>query len=148
MLCKCCAHNHVCPDCEVAAEEADFATMSDIREDEPGLGPTPHGSNGQWWRTIRQHYKGRQYKGRQGCVIGDLVAGGRHRPSIPSTPTSSFPTCSSMFQVCDCALSHPPKYYISLPMANRPCNSVPVGAWPQLPRSPVLQLQSPGLCLK
>ena len=23
-----------------------------------------------------------------------------------------------------------------------------VGAWPQLPRSPVLQLQSPGLCLK
>ena len=81
MLCKCCAHNHVCPDCEVAAEEADFATMSDIREDEPGLGPTPHGSNGQWWRTIRQHYKGRQYKGgRQGCVIGDLVAGGRHRP--------------------------------------------------------------------
>ena len=29
MLCKYCAHDHACPDCEVAAEKEDFTIMSD-----------------------------------------------------------------------------------------------------------------------
>jgi hypothetical protein len=68
MLCKYCAHDHVCEDCEVAAEKADFKTMSETCEDEPGLG-SKRFQTVPTLETIREHYKGGQE-----CVIGHLVA--------------------------------------------------------------------------